>query len=183
VPDHYPDAKEKLFFLISGIVISVPFTILFELFANSFTLGSMSFYAALWSTVLVAPFVEEFAKSYPLFYRHGENKRSLYILGFMVGLGFGITEFIIYVLVYGSAVPIRMIGILFHAAATSIVAYGISTGKTWRYYALATFLHMGNNLFAMFGNLWLLGGVMSIIATYAFSLKFYFDTKGGEKNG
>jgi RsiW-degrading membrane proteinase PrsW (M82 family) len=177
VPDH-PDFNEKLFFLISGIIISVPFTIFFEMFANSVTLGSMSFYAALWSTVLVAPIVEEFAKIYPLFYRHGENERSLYTIGFMVGLGFGIAEFLIYVLVYGSPLPIRLIGILFHAATTSIIAYGIAKKKTWRYFTLAVFLHMSNNLFALFGDLWLLGGVLAIITAYAFSLHFYFETKG-----
>jgi len=32
--------------------------------------------------VILAPFIEELAKVFPLFYRHGETERSLVTLGF-----------------------------------------------------------------------------------------------------
>ncbi len=53
------------------------------------------------SIVLLAPFIEEFAKVGPLLYRHGENERSIMNLGIFTGLGFGITEFVLYPFVLG----------------------------------------------------------------------------------
>jgi len=43
--------------------------------------------------VILAPFIEELAKVFPLFYRHGETERSLVTLGLLIGLGFGVAEF------------------------------------------------------------------------------------------
>ena len=50
---------------------------------------------------MIAPFIEELAKVFPLFYRHGETERSIVMLGILIGLGFGITEFVLYVAVLG----------------------------------------------------------------------------------
>ena len=84
------------------------------------------FYATLCSTAIAAPFIEEFTKDYPLFYRHGESERSIFTLGFLVGLGFGVSEFFVYVLALGVLILIKVPGIFFHAASTSISAYGIA---------------------------------------------------------
>lgn len=170
---HQPDMIEKFFFFVSGILISVPFTIFFESFADSLAPMTSQFFASFWATVIVAPLVEEFAKAYPLFYRHGETKKSIYTLGFLVGLGFGISEFFIYVLVYGAPIALRLPGILFHAASTSIVAYGIATKRPKFFYAIAVLLHFINNFSAMFDVFWLIGGVTAITATYFMSLYFY----------
>lgn len=175
---HEPDIKEKFFFFISGIIVSIPFTILFEILAYSLAPFTSNFYAALWASVIVAPFVEEFAKAYPLFYRHGETKKSIFILGSIVGLGFGISEFFIYVFLYGAPVLVRLLGIFFHAASTSIVSYGIATKRSWQFYLVAVFLHFSNNLFSLFGNFWLIGGIGTIALTYILSLHIYYRVKG-----
>jgi RsiW-degrading membrane proteinase PrsW (M82 family) len=88
---HRPDINELLFFLLSGVLISIPFTIFFEEFADQFCFLLPVFPAELCSVALIAPFIEEFAKAYPLFYRHGETQRSIIHLGLLTGLGFVIT--------------------------------------------------------------------------------------------
>ena len=99
---HKPDLKEKIFFLLAGLLVSVPFTIFFSDFSNSLCDFMPILFAQLCSVVLLAPFIEEFAKVFPLLYRHGENERSLMTLGVLTGLGFGITEFILYTFVLGA---------------------------------------------------------------------------------
>ena len=177
IPIHKPDLKEKFFFLISGIITSVPLT----LFINTYITNYLSsfllpFYVTLFSTAVLAPITEEFAKSYPLFYRHGETERSIFSLGFLTGLGFGISEFFLYVLVYGAPVFIRLFGIFFHAANTSIIAYGLAKKRALLFYSIAVFLHFMNNFFAVFGPLWLMGGTTALSMTYLLSWALYSRT-------
>ena len=87
------------------------------------------FFAQVCSSVIFAPFVEEFAKVFPLIYRHGETERSLLDLGILVGLGFGVTEFALYVFTLGAPVLSRVPGVIFHASSTGITAYGIAKKK------------------------------------------------------
>jgi RsiW-degrading membrane proteinase PrsW (M82 family) len=170
---HNPDMKEKIFFLLSGIIISIPFTFFFETLAGSLSGIVSKFYASLWATAIVAPIVEEFAKAYPLFYRHGETKRSIISLGFLVGLGFGIAEYFLYVFAYGADVFLRLPGVLFHAANCSIVAYGIATKRPFYFYIIAVFLHFANNFTSLFGSIWLITGAYSIVLTYILSAYLY----------
>lgn len=142
--------KERIFFLLSGIVVSIPITLFLSAFGQSFYDFLPIFYTQVISVVLLAPFIEEFAKAYPLFYRYSLSERSLYILGLLVGLGFGITEFFIYVFIYGTPFYIRIPGLFFHAASTSLVAFGIARNKAVQYYILAVSLHLGANLAAVF---------------------------------
>lgn len=121
---HKPGLRERFFFFLSGIISSVPFTLLTEQFTNSLVVTLPLFYAVLLSAVIVAPFLEEFAKAFPLLYRHGETERTIFGLGFLVGLGFGIFEFITYVFLLDAPVLLRLPGVLFHGASTSITAYG-----------------------------------------------------------
>jgi len=87
---HYKlSLREKFFFFISGIIISVPFTLFFSKFADYLCIIMPLLYASICSTAVFTPLIEEFAKAYPLFYRHCETERSLFTLGFFVGLGFG----------------------------------------------------------------------------------------------
>jgi len=58
---HKPALKEKLFFLLSGILSSIPLTLFINQFANSLLETLPTFYALLVSAVVLAPFIEEFA--------------------------------------------------------------------------------------------------------------------------
>ncbi|MEM3404544.1 MAG: PrsW family glutamic-type intramembrane protease [Nitrososphaeria archaeon] len=177
IPVHKPSIREQFFFLLSGMIISVPLTLFINTSIASFLEGLFHpFYIALLSTAILAPITEEFAKSYPLFYRHGETERSIFKLGFLTGLGFGISEFFLYVLVYRAPVFIRLFGILFHACNTSIVAFGLAKKRLLLFYLVAVFLHFSNNFLAIFGPMSFLGGITILILTYMFSLVLYKKT-------
>ena len=172
---HSPDANEKFFFFMSGVIISIPISLFFEAFGSSIATFTSQLLNALWAAAFVSPLVEEFAKSYPLFYRHGETGKSIYMLGFLVGLGFGVSEFFVYVFAYGAPILLRVPGILFHAASTTIVSYGIATKIPFSFYIVAVLFHAINNLFAQLGELWLIGGIGAITATYLLSI--YYNSK------
>jgi RsiW-degrading membrane proteinase PrsW (M82 family) len=176
VPVHRLGLEEKLFFLISGVITSVPLTLFVETFTDSLCIVLPIGYATICSVALFTPFVEEFAKAFPLFYRHGETERSLFSLGFLVGLGFGITEFLLYVIVLHGSLLIRLPGIFFHAASTSITAYGIATRRTWVFYLIAVALHFTNNIAALSSSFWILVGPVAIAITYFFSWYLYRQT-------
>ncbi|MGA2310458.1 MAG: PrsW family glutamic-type intramembrane protease [Candidatus Bathyarchaeia archaeon] len=147
IPLHKPGLKEKLFFFSSGIIVSIPLASFFEnLFASPFAPG----YVPVLTIAVLAPIIEEFGKAYPLFYRHGETKKSIMTLGFLVGLGFGIIEFLEYVLILKVPFIFRLPGIFFHAASTSIVGYGIANKKPAVFYLIAVALHFSNNVAALF---------------------------------
>jgi len=174
---HRPRLREKLFFLISGVIMSIPFTLLVENLSGYFLSIRLSeFYATMLSAAILAPLIEEFAKAYPLFYRHGETEKSIFTLGFLVGLGFGLAEFLLYIFVYAAPVLIRLPAILFHATNTSITAYGIAKRRTVWFYLVAAFLHFMNNFSAQFGLFWFIGGVAAIAASYFLSWRLYRRT-------
>jgi RsiW-degrading membrane proteinase PrsW (M82 family) len=141
---HKPDASELLFFFACGAVISVPLTLFIDQYANSILVGLNSSTATLISVAVFAPFIEEFAKAYPLFYRHGETERSIYNLAVLVGFGFGIVELITY-LSLNAPLASRLPGLFFHPASTSITAYGIAIKRPLPYYLTAVALHFSYN--------------------------------------
>ena len=99
---HRPSFNEKMFFLLSGAIVSVPLTLFVEQnFGNPLLTGFSAFDVTLITVAVFAPFVEEFSKIFPLFYRHGETQRSIFNLALFVGLGFGIVEFFTYVVAFG----------------------------------------------------------------------------------
>lgn len=153
--------RERIFFLLSGIIVSIPITLFLEALDQSFYSFLPMFITQFIAIVIFAPFIEEFSKAYPLFYRYSLSERSLYILALLVGLGFGITEFCIYVFVYGVPFYLRIPGVLFHAASTSIIAFGIIRGKPFLFYLLAVSLHMGANFFAIIDQL-----IPSMVVTF-----------------
>ncbi len=167
IPLHKPSSKELIFFLISGIVISFPFALFFEQLS--------SFVPVIISLVLVAPVVEELAKVFPLFYRHGETERSIVTIGILLGLGFGITELIEYVFLLHVPLVARIPGVIFHASSAAIVGYGIAKKNPLPYYLLAMALHMANNFLAEFANegFGLLANLIVIIVTYLLAWRFY----------
>ena len=176
IPIHKPGLKEKLFFCFSGIIVSIPITLYFNVFSSHACLFLPAIYSTFCSTALFTPFIEEFSKVFPLFYRHGETENSIFILGFLTGLGFGITEFLLYVFVQGAPVLIRLPAIFFHASSTSIAAYGIATKRPMSFFLIAVALHLLNNFFASTDFFWLTGVLAITIITYFLSWYLYHKT-------
>ncbi|MCZ7392565.1 MAG: PrsW family glutamic-type intramembrane protease [Candidatus Methanoperedens sp.] len=171
---HKPGLREKLFFCFSGIIVSIPITLYVNVF-SSHACFFLPAFSALCSTVLFTPFIEEFAKVYPLFYRHGETEKSIFTLGFLTGLGFGITEFVLYVFVEGAPVSVRLPAIFFHASSTSITAFGIATKRPASFYLIAVALHLLNNFSASTEFFWP-GVFAALIITYFLSWYLYRKT-------
>lgn len=174
---HKPDTKEKIFFFFSGLLVSVPLTLFFSNFADTLCVALSPIFAEICSIVVFAPFIEEFAKVFPLFYRHGETERSIMILAILTGLGFGITEFMLYVFALGVPFIYRISGVLFHASSAGITAYGIAKRRPLLYYFIAVLLHLVNNLFAVVDTLLLyLPGVAVLVGALFLAWRFYCRT-------
>jgi RsiW-degrading membrane proteinase PrsW (M82 family) len=171
---HKPGNKEITFFIISGFLLSVPMTIFFETTASGYLPNFLSIdLSRVIFTIIVAPIIEEFAKIFPIFYRHGETERSLIILGFSLGLGFGISEFVEYVFFYDASFYLRLPIIFFHASTTSIIAYGISLGQTYRYYIVAVILHFFVNSLAMIKPYPVAAFILVLGVAFAMFSRFY----------
>ena len=167
IPIHKPSPRELIFFFLCGIIVSVPNALIFEQFS--------SFLPYALTVIVVAPFVEEFAKVLPLFYRHGETEKSIVTLGILIGLGFGITEFALYVFVYDVPWFVRIPGIIFHASSAGVTAYGIAKKKPLPYYLTSVFLHAANNFFAVVapGNFGVLAELLILVTVYLLAWRLY----------
>ncbi len=176
---HKPSINELLFFLLSGVIVSVPLTLFIEQnLGVPLLTGLSSFDVTLITLAVFAPFVEEFSKVFPLFYRHGETQRSIFNLALCVGLGFGIVEFVTYVASYGpQIIPYRISGLFFHPASTSITAYGIATRRPLPYYLAAVSLHFANNFFAVTTPAALPSSVIVLAITLFASWRLHDKTK------
>ncbi len=172
-PIHKPSAKEKLFFFVSGAIISTPFPLLVN-FGAVVILGRNlpSDIATFLIVVVIGPLIEEYAKAYPLFYRHGETEKSLMVLGFLTGLGFGIAEFFLYIYVFEAPLLVRLPALFFHASNTVIVTYGIARHKSVEALLLAASLHALNNVAAREG-VWPIGGLVAIGFSYFLAIMLY----------
>ena len=167
IPIHKPTLREYAFFFTSGVVVSIPFALFFESLVPSAASGLIL-------TVVLAPFIEELAKVFPLFYRHGETERSIVTLGLLTGLGFGIAEFVEYVVLNNVPPVFRLPGIIFHASSATIAAYGITKKNPLPYYLLAVLLHFANNLFAVSGDLFsYFGDLLVLITAYGLAWRFW----------
>jgi len=160
---HKPNVDEKLFFFLCGVITSVPLTLFVAQFADSFIASLDVFSATLISTAVFAPFIEEFAKTFPLFYRHGETERSIFDLALFVGLGFGVVELLTYAFLLGVNPLLRLPGLFFHPASTSITAYGIATKRPASFYLVAVSLHFANNFLAVMSTIDPFAGYFSSI--------------------
>ena len=176
IPVHKPKLKEKLFFLLSGAIVSVPLTLFISQFSDYLIASMPSSYANILAVAILAPLIEEFSKAYPLLYRHGETERSIFVLGFLVGIGFGVVEFIEYVVFFQAPIVLRLPGIFFHASTTSIVAFGIGKKRPTAFYLVAVGLHLVNNLLAILGPVWYVGGPVVIGLAYFLSWHIYSRT-------
>jgi len=141
IPLHRPTIKELAFFFASGILVSIPFALVLEQLSSLVSIAL--------SIVILAPFIEELAKVFPLFYRHGETERSIVTLGILIGLGFGISELVLYVFLAGTPLIDRIPGVIFHASSAGITGYGIAKKNPLPYYLIAAILHVTNNFFAL----------------------------------
>jgi RsiW-degrading membrane proteinase PrsW (M82 family) len=167
IPLHKPSRKELVFFFVSGILVSIPIASFFEGFYPT------QFSAALYFVVF-APFVEELAKVFPLFYRHGETERSIVTLGLLMGLGFGIAEFSEYVFLYGQSPIGRISSLILHSSSATITAYGVAKKKPLPYYLLAVVLHASANFFAIAGGfLYVFGIVLVLVTIYLLAWRYY----------
>jgi RsiW-degrading membrane proteinase PrsW (M82 family) len=166
-----------LFFFACGIIMSIPITILTASLADSLLVGFDTFSAGLISTAFFAPFIEEFSKVFPLYYRHGETQRSILNLAIMVGLGFGIVELFTYVFLVGTPVMFRLPGLFFHPASTAIAAYGIATKRPVVFYALAVSLHFANNFLVVVNPFPFSASILILGLTVWLAWTFYRGTK------
>lgn len=174
---HKPDIKEKIFFFISGVLVSVPFTLFFSGFTDTLCVTLPFFFEEVCSVVIFAPFIEEFAKVFPLFYRHGETERSIMTLAILTGLGFGVTEFVLYVFTLHVSFISRIPAVIFHTSSTGITAYGIAKKKPLPFYLIAVSLHLGNNLSALLGTfISVIPGLVIVITTYLLAWRLYRRT-------
>ncbi len=149
IPIHRPKSSEMVFFFACGIIMSIPLTLVTATLADTLLTGLDTFTATLISTAIFAPFIEEFSKVLPLYYRHGETQRSILNLAIMVGLAFGIVELLEYVLLLGVPVVDRLPGLLFHPSSATVAAYGIATKRPVPFYLLAVALHFSANFLAI----------------------------------
>jgi RsiW-degrading membrane proteinase PrsW (M82 family) len=167
IPIHKPSKRELAFFFASGILVSIPFAAFFE------SLVPASFSAA-FLIVVAAPFIEELAKVFPLFYRHGETERSIVTLGILMGLGFGIAEFFEYVFLVGVPPIVRIPGIVFHASSAAITAYGIAKKNPLPFYLIAVGLHVANNFFALTGDIFsVFAQLLVLVTVYLLAYRYY----------
>ncbi len=170
IPIHKPSHKEYAFFFASGVLVSIPFALFFSQF--------YSFFPTVLAIVVFAPFIEELAKVFPLFYRHGETERSYAVLGLLIGLGFGISELFLYVVFLGAPILERVPGVIFHASSATIVAYGIAKKNPLPYYLIAVSFHMANNFFALINDVYLGVGaqLLVLISAYLLAWRLYHQT-------
>jgi|MudIll2142460700_1097286.scaffolds.fasta_scaffold105196_2 RsiW-degrading membrane proteinase PrsW (M82 family) len=169
--------REMIFFFSCGVIMSVPITLFIVQLANPLIMGLDKFSAALVSTAFLAPLIEEFSKIFPLFYRHGETQRSIFKLALLVGLGFGLLEFFTYVFVLEAYWPIRLFGLVFHPASTSISAYGIATKRPLPFFAIAVALHFANNFLALVNPFQINFSIIIVTLTGLASWRLYARTQ------
>ena len=174
---HKPDAREMTFFFLCGVITSVPLTLFVAQYADILLVGFDSFYATLISAAVFAPFIEEFSKAFPLFYRHGETERSIFHLALCVGLGFGIVEFLTYVFALGTPVVDRLAGLFFHPASASITAYGIAKKRPLPFYLAAVAFHFSNNFLALTKPFPIFGSIAIVAITVFTSWQLHNKTK------
>ena len=177
---HRPDWKEKLFFFASGLLVGIPFTVVFSQIIDVIYLAVPALLAQIGSVGITTPFIEEFAKVFPLFYRHGENERSIMTLGVLAGLGFGLTAFALNVATLGLAYVSLLPWIFFDAASAGITAFGIAKNKILPFFLLAVALHAANS-FALYIGDAVFYALGLVLVGMTMALSWYFYQRTSEK--
>ena len=177
IPIHRPKPAEFAFFFSCGIIMSVSITLVVASLLDPLTSVFDKVLAEVVVTAVFAPFIEEFSKIFPLYYRHGETQRSILNLALMVGLGFAIVELLEYVFLFGVPLPYRIPGLFFHPSTTAIAAYGIATKRPCPFYLLAVSLHFGTNFLAIVNPLPISGSILVVGLAVFLAYSFYAKTK------
>lgn len=164
---HKPSRQELIFFFSCGILLSFPFALFFS--------QTYSFFPYALALIVIGPFVEELAKVFPIFYRHGETERSYVTIGALIGLGFGISELALYVFFLGAPLISRVPGVIFHSSSASITAYGIAKKNPLPYYLIAVMLHITINFFAYENvlSIGFLAYLAALVVAYLLAWNFY----------
>jgi RsiW-degrading membrane proteinase PrsW (M82 family) len=174
VPLHHPGTLEMSSFFVQGLIVSVAISVFLETLARDYvavTIPGDIGYIIL--VTVFAPVIEEFTKIFPLLNRHAETEKSIVKLGFLSGLGFGLAEFLVYVVYFSAPIAVRLPEMFFHAANTSLVAYGVAKHKFMMYYGLAVFFHFANNALTFAGDIWFIGGLGIIALVYYLAYDVY----------
>jgi len=177
IPIHKPRIIEMLFFFSCGIIMSIPITLFVRSLVDPLLTNFTQITATLLSYALFAPFIEEFSKIFPLYYRHGETQRSILNLAIMVGLGFAIVELLQYVFLLGVPVIFRLAGLFFHSSSTAIAAYGIATKRPAPFYLLAVALHFSYNFLALINPFPFTAAYLIVGIAVSLAYTFYGRTK------
>ena len=177
IPIHRPKTIEMLFFLSCGIIMSIPTTAFVYSLVDPLLTNFTQLTATLLLYVFFAPFIEEFSKIFPLYYRHGETQRSILNLAIMVGLGFAIVELLEYVFLLGVPVVFRLPGLFFHSSTTAIAAYGIATKRPASFYLLAVALHFSYNFLALINSFPFTPAYIIVGLAVGLAYTFYGRTK------
>ncbi len=177
IPIHKPKPREMAFFFACGIIMSVSITLTITSVLEPSLRLLQNPLPEVISLVIFAPFIEEFSKIFPLYYRHGETQRSILNLALMVGLAFGIVELLEYVLLLGTPVIYRLPGLFFHPSTAAISAYGIATKRPVRFYFLAVLLHFSANFLSIFNPLPLSLSVLVVGLAVFLAYTFFGRTK------
>lgn len=176
---------------IGAIAISIFFsTMLVGLLGLFFVNSKLS----LIQTVLIAPFVEETIKAsfliFTLFNREFDNITDGLVYGAAIGLGFGMTENVMYFITYGTTIE-AWITIVFVRSGFSAVMHGIATATVGAFLGLykfsssakrnflpfaglliAMFIHFMWNYSVSFGSTFLLGFFFIILIIICFIIIF-----------
>lgn len=173
---------KKAFFFLSGVLISIALTIHVRRFVDPLLYKIPLFKGQGWKLrvpfrkTLITPFLEEFAKAYPIMYRSDDKERSLFTLGSLVGLGFGIAESIMYISMGKASINERLLPTLFHAASTAIVAYGIAKDRPIRSYLASVTLHSLYNLSLVLEISWIISTYPILLATFSIAVLLHRKT-------
>ena len=174
IPLHHPGLLEMASYLIQGFIVSVAISVFLETLAKDYVAVAIpGLFGYIILVSFFAPLIEEFTKVFPLLYRHAETEKSIIKLGFLSGLGFGFAEFALYAFYFNAPIVIRLPEMFFHAANTSIVAYGVTRQQFSKYYLVAVLFHFANNFLTFFGDIWYIGGFGVIALTFYLAWKFY----------
>ncbi len=131
-----------------SIVVALIVSILFSLPLN--LTGLSKHVANFYQTVIVAPFVEEFAKGVFLFIivitNDFDNLTDGLVYGGAIGLGFGMTENFLYYISFASTVN-QLIYLFFLRTLFTVFIHLFATGAFGAFLALAKFSNKKNKIF------------------------------------
>lgn len=171
---HVPNLKERIYFFALGPLLAIPLSIFYQNFLDTYLTKFFS-ETLVFSVivVIVAPLIEELLKAVPLLYRHIEVKKSIMNLAIYLGVGFGLSELILYVVNYNVPLRSRIPSLIFHPVSAIIIAYGINKGQTLKFFLVSLFFHSGSNYIKLVQPAWTLGWLILNIIAVILAVRLY----------